>query len=232
MFCIKCGVELSNGQAVCPVCSTKVCHPDFPINEDGVTYPRKEFQSEEFNRKGLLFVVSFFFLLPIVIPILLEMTMQNNVSWSGIVAGGTLLGYLCLILPFWFKNPNPVIFVPCDFAAVAVYLLYINTQTNGDWFLSFAFPVSAIFGAIITTVVALLKYVHRGKLYIFGGGFIGLGVWTCLVEFFIRLTFDVHPTFIWSLCTLSTLFIIGMMLIIIGIVKPLKESLRKIFFLG
>ena len=100
MFCIKCGVELTDGQAVCPVCNTKVWHPDFPVNEEGVTYPRKEFQSEEFNRKGLMFVLTIIFALPIVVSLLLEITMQNNVSWSGYVAGGVLLGYITFILPF------------------------------------------------------------------------------------------------------------------------------------
>jgi len=33
MFCIKCGVELSRGSAVCPICGTKVCHPDFPADD-------------------------------------------------------------------------------------------------------------------------------------------------------------------------------------------------------
>ncbi|MBR6682123.1 MAG: hypothetical protein IKL40_03970 [Clostridia bacterium] len=232
MFCVKCGVELTNGQAVCPVCNTKVCHPDFPVSEDGVTYPKKEFQSEEFNRKGLLFVITIIFALPIVISLLLEITMQNSVSWSGYVTGGVLLGYLMFILPAWFKNPNPVIFAPCDFAGICVLLLYISLQTRGGWFLSFAFPVTAVFGAIVTTVIALYRYIGRGRLYIVGGGLIALGVWTCLVEFFIRLTFNVHASFIWSLCPLATLFVIGMMLIIIGIVKPLKESLRKVFYLG
>ncbi len=232
MFCIKCGIELTDGQSVCPVCNTKVCHLDFPVSDDGITYPKKEFQSEEFNRKGLLFVISIVFALPIVISLLLEITMQKSVSWSGYVAGGVLLGYLMFILPAWFKNPNPVIFVPCDFAGICLLLLYISLQTGGGWFLSFAFPVTTVFGAIVTTVITLYKYIGRGRLYICGGGLIALGVWTCLVEFFIRLTFNVHASFIWSLCPLATLFIIGMMLIIIGIVKPLKESLRKVFYLG
>ena len=34
-------------------------------------------------------------------------------------------------LPLWFRRPNPVIFVPVDFAAIGLYLLYINFATGG-----------------------------------------------------------------------------------------------------
>ena len=46
MYCIKCGAELSDGQKVCPICETKVYHPDIPVVEDKDTYPKKEFVSE------------------------------------------------------------------------------------------------------------------------------------------------------------------------------------------
>lgn len=73
------------------------------------------------------------------------------------------------VLPLWFKRPNPVIFVPVDFAAIILYLLYIDLATGGHWFLTFAFPVAGSIGVLITTMVALLRYVRRGYLYIFGG---------------------------------------------------------------
>ena len=39
------------------------------------------------------------------------------------VAGALVVSYVVLALPVWFRRPNPVIFVPCDFAAAALYLL-------------------------------------------------------------------------------------------------------------
>ena len=57
MYCIKCGAKLSDGQTVCPICETKVYHPDIDI-KDEPTYPKIPFESEEFNRKGLMLVLS------------------------------------------------------------------------------------------------------------------------------------------------------------------------------
>ena len=50
MYCIKCGAELSDGQAVCPICNTRVSHPDFPVDGAAAPYPQGEFASEEVNQ--------------------------------------------------------------------------------------------------------------------------------------------------------------------------------------
>lgn len=60
--------------------------------------------------------------------------------------GGILLFYIAAILPLWFRNPNPVIFVPCSFVAAGAYILYIDLSIQGGWFLSFAFPVVGFLG--------------------------------------------------------------------------------------
>ena len=31
MYCIKCGVELADSEKVCPLCGTRVYHPDIEI---------------------------------------------------------------------------------------------------------------------------------------------------------------------------------------------------------
>lgn len=230
MYCIKCGAKLSSGQSICPICSTRVYHPDLPYEEKS-TYPKKEFVSEEFNRHGLLFIITVLFLLTLLLPPILEFTISRGINWSGYTAGGVLLGYITFVLPLWFRSPNPVIFVPCDFAGAILYLLYIDLKTGGKWFLSFAFPVCGAFCLITTALIVLLRYIKRGRLYMFGGAFIALGAWTVLIEFLISITFHTKM-FVWSPCTMITMFLIGMMLIVIAIVKPLKESLKKKFFIS
>lgn len=231
MYCSKCGVQLSEGQKTCPICETRVYHPD--IDEPQAdTYPKIPFKSEEFNPKGLMFIITMVFIIPLILPIFLELGWHSSINWSGYVSGGTLLFYITFVLPYWFKNPNPVIFLPCIFSATILYLLYICFTVSGDWFMSFVFPAVGSLGLICTAAVAILYYVKRGKLYTIGGGLIALGVWTVLVEFLIRKTFSVGYLFYWSTAPLTVLSVIGLMLIVIEIVKPLKESLRRVFFIG
>ncbi len=231
MYCVKCGAHLSDGQTVCPICETRVYHPDIK-NDEKPTYPNVAFKSEEFNPRGVLFVVTIVLFITMLIPMLFEIMAHHSVDWSGYVAGGIALFYVIFVLPFWFRNANPVIFVPCDFAAITLFLLYVNFQVEGHWFLTFAMPITLSLGMIVTAAVAVLKYVRKGKLYVFGGALIALGAWTMLIELLIYVTFGIRSIVVWSSCSFATLFLFGMMLIIIAIVKPLKESLRKIFFIG
>lgn len=231
MYCIKCGAKLSDGQTVCPICETRVYHPDISVAEEN-TYPKIPFESEEFNTRGLMFVVTMIFLIPLILPIILDLSWRASVTWSGYVTGGVLVFYSAFIMPYWFKKPNPVIFVPVNFAFVIVYLLYICLQTGGNWFMSFAFPVVGSLGIIVTAATAVLYYVKKGCLYTVGGTLIAVGLWTVLLELDIRISFGVYTPFYWSLAPLTLLSVVGVMLIVIAIVKPLKESLRRIFFIG
>ena len=231
MYCIKGGVKLSEGQTVCPICETRVYHPDMEIKEEN-TYPKIPFESEEFNRRGLMFVLTMIFLVPLILPVLLELGWHSEVSWSGYASGGTVIFYTAFVMPYWFKKPNPVIFVPVTFALTIGLLLFICYKTGGNWFMPFAFPVAGSLGIIVTAATAVLHYVKKGCLYTVGGLLIALGMWTVLLEFDIRTTFGVYTPFYWSIAPLTVLSVVGIMLIVIAIVKPLKESLRRIFFIG
>ena len=233
MFCIKCGVELSDGQTICPVCGTRVYHPDLPVKDASPTYPKKDFESEEFNRKGILFVVTILAVLACALCIMFDISLFGGISWSGYVASGLGVFYVCVILPLWFKRTTPAIFVPAAFASVLLLLLYVNAKADGNWFISFAFPVTGILGLIVTAITTLIHYLRRGYLYIIGGGMIALGGWTLLIEFFIHLTFPNLPNHVtWSPFPCTALAVFGLMLIVIAIVKPFRESLRKIFYVG
>lgn len=232
MFCVKCGVELTDGQLICPVCGTRVYHPDVPVKDAPPTYPKKDFESEEFNRKGILFVITIISLLIIGLAIMFNLSIDDTITWSGYVAGGLGVFYTCVVLPLWFKRTTPAIFVPCGFASILLFLLYIDLHTQGKWFMTFAFPIVGALGLIVTAVTTVFHYVRRGRLYTIGGGLIALGGWTLLIELFIHLTFEMPSHVIWSPYPCTALAVFGIMLIVIGIVKPLKESLRRVFYVG
>ena len=232
MYCINCGIELSDGQKICPICQTRVYHPDLKKSDALPTYPRRAFKSEEINIKGLLFVVTILHLIPIIFSIIFDLNLNGRIDWTGYVVGAVLLIYVTAVLPMWFKNPNPVIFTPCSLLTMVVFLWYINFTVEGGWFWTLAFPISLMFSGIVITMVTLLRYIKRHRLYIFGGGFIATGIAITFIEFFIHLTYEIqHDGFIWSLYPLVFLAIIGLTLIVIEIVKPFKESLKKVFFL-
>ena len=115
--------------------------------------------------------------------------------------------------------------------AAILYLLYINFATGGHWFLSFAFPVAGTAGLLVTAVVALTKYIRGGYLYIFGGALILSGGWMVLIEFLLGVTFQIHKGFLWSIYPLAVCVVLGVMLLVIAVCKPLRRSLHRKFFL-
>ncbi len=231
MYCVKCGVELGKTERKCPLCMTPVYYTE-PDGEVEPLYPEYVNPKEEFNPKGVYFIASFLFVIAAVISGICDLSLNFDFTWSGYVIGGLLLGYVILILPKWFRRASPAIFVPVNFVAIGLFLLYISIETGGGWFLSFAFPILGAIALIVSAVAILSYYLRCGYLYIYGGASIAVGALSVLIEILIHLNFSIsHDILLWSLYPLCSFFLIGMMLIIIAIVPPFKESLRKIFVL-
>lgn len=231
MYCARCGVKLADDLSVCPLCGTQAYHPDIERTLTDGQYPREKYPQKQTRTLVGQVILSILFLLPLLIVPLCDLQINGHVTWSGYVTGAILLSYIIIVLPTWFPKPNMVIFVPCNFAAAALYLLYINFATGGNWFLSFALPVTGGIGLIVTAVVTLTKYVPRGNLYTFGGAFIALGGFMLLIELLIKMTFGI-PRFIgWSLYPLIVLVILGGALIFLAINRSARETLERKLFL-
>ena len=172
MYCINCGVKLADTEKSCPLCGVAVFHPQLRQEDVDPLYPHEHFPEPQVAPRTAQIVLTTMFLLPVLVTLLCDLQIRGAVTWSGYVAGALAVAYVMFVLPLWFRRPNPVIFVPCTFVVIGLYLLYIDLATGGGWFLSFAFPVTGGIGLIVTAVVALLKYLRRGKLYILGGALI------------------------------------------------------------
>ncbi len=233
MYCIKCGVKLADGKKPCPLCGTVPFHPEVAAQESERLYPAGRYPaSNQVSPMVVLSVITtLLFLLPIIITLQCDMLIMGRITWSGYVVGALLMIYTVVVLPMWFQRPNPVIFVPISFAAVGLYLLYINFAVEGHWFLSFAFPIVGFVGLNVTTVVTLVKYVRRGYLYIFGGAIIATGLFMPVMEFLLNLTFRVSKVYYWSVYPLTALVLLGGLLIFLAICRPARETMEQKFFL-
>lgn len=230
MYCINCGVRLADSEKACPLCGTVVYHPDIKQKEVMPLYPKNRRPAVKPSSKVLSGAMIILFLIPLLISFLSDYRYNGKLDWFGYVAGAFLVAYTVAALPFWFRKPNPVILVPCDFGVILLYLLYINLKTGGNWFLSFAFPVAGGIGLITCTVITLWHYLKRGKLYIVGGTFMAFGVFMLLLEFLLEVTFSI--AFIgWSVYPMIVLVLFGGFLIYLAIHHSVREIMeRKLFF--
>ena len=231
MYCIKCGVELADSEDKCPLCGTVVYHPDLERPKADPLYPDNPPEVHyTVTRSGWLFILTSIFLLGFTMPLICDLSINGSVTWSGIVMSAVLLSYIILVFPFWFRKPNPVIFVPIDFAACGLFLLYMNYYSDGEWFLKFALPTVGMSCILTTAVITLCKYLRRGYLYIFGGATILSGFAILLTEWLLNLTFGLHSRLVWSIYPFAAAVLIGLWLIIIAVCPKLRVSLQKKFF--
>jgi len=231
MYCIKCGVQLADGEKKCPLCETVVYHPDFTVDENESAFPKNKYPGERKKHSVWpIAVLSAAFIVPLVTVFMCDLHVNGGVTWSGYVMGALLLTYVILILPWWFKNPNPVVFVPVSFVATGGYVLYIDLVLRGGWFLSFAFPVITMLGLYITAVVALVKYLKRGKLFVFGGLFAVLGLSALPMEFLANVTFDVEKFAGWFVYPMTPLVLLGAFLVFLGIYRPARDTMKRLFY--
>ncbi len=231
MYCVKCGVKLADTEKICPLCGTTVYHPELTREEGNNIYPKRKYPEPEEKALGLPIFLTAVFLVPLLTVLVCDLRFTGAITWSGIVAGALIALYVMGILPLWFRHPNPVIFVPCSFGAAGLYICYLNLVLDGDWFLSFAFPIIGCVAVIVVTTVVLLKYVRRGALYIFGGAFMATGGMMLLMEFLLGITFEKINFIGWSFYPMVSLALIGGVLIFMGICRPAREAIERKFFI-
>lgn len=230
MYCVKCGVRLADTEEKCPLCSTAPGELFIKEEPTRTLYPRNCYPEAAVKPSAINGTILILFLIPLLVTFFVDLQTSRGLDWFWYVAGALAVAYIVLALPIWFRRPNPVIFVPCDFAASALYLLLINILTGGNWFFSFALPVTVSVGLIITTVVVLLRYLRKGRLYIFGGAMIAMGTVMLLVELLLTATFRI--VFVgWSVYPLIVLALFGGLLIFLAINSSARERMERKFFI-
>lgn len=231
MYCISCGVKLADSEKNCPLCGLEVYHPHLNREVSEGQYPPNRYPIKEVSPWGKRLIVLVIFLLPLLTVLLCDLPVYGQITWSGYVIGALIVLYAIVMLPQWFRHPNPAVLVPIDFAVIGGYLLYINWAVEGTWFMTFAFPVTAFCAVVMTAFVSLLRYVRRGRIFVFGGTAIALGLFFPVMELLLDITFvDIH--FIgWAFFPMSALLLFGGLLIFLGTCRPAREMMERKFFI-
>ncbi len=230
MYCVNCGVKLADTEERCPLCGAGVLRPASGRAAAEPLFPPNEAPAPKNSRWAWMLVVTVLYLLPMLVVLLCDWQADRALSWAGIVWGAMLLGYELFLLPLWFKRPNPVVFVPCGFGALGLYLLYLCQVTGGRWFWGFAFPVTAGLGLLVTAVTALWHYVRRGRLYILGGGLLALGAFMPLMELWLERCFRRGAFAGWALYPALALGLLGLLLLFLAVCRPAREAMERKFF--
>ncbi len=226
MYCANCGVKLADTEKRCPLCGTEAYHPDIERPEIAPLFPQDFVPKRELSKTTIHIIILTLFLIPIFLTFYSDYYINQKMTWSAYAIFAISLVYIISIMPFWFKKPTPAVFVPIDFLLLILFLHYINFSTNGDWFLTLAFPLVTYLGLIVTATSILLYYLKKGHLYVIGAFFIALGLYMDIIELFLVITFKVNFDG-WSLYPMIPLVIIGLGMIGISISRNARAALAR-----
>ena len=67
MYCVKCGVKLADTEQKCPLCYTRVCHPDILQPSAQPLYPSGKMPGQSAGRQAAGGLVLFLFLIPLLL---------------------------------------------------------------------------------------------------------------------------------------------------------------------
>ena len=157
MYCANCGVKLADTEKRCPLCGTEAYHPHIERPEVAPLFPQDYVPKRELSKATIHIIIFTLFLIPIFVTLYCDHYLNHRITWSAYVVFALTIVYIVTILPSWFKKATPAIFVPLDFLLVTLFLHYVNYATNGDWFLTLAFPLVTYLGLIVTAAYHVIK---------------------------------------------------------------------------
>ncbi|MBQ8839993.1 MAG: hypothetical protein IJ004_01515 [Clostridia bacterium] len=252
MYCIKCGVELSKGQTICPICETKVYHPDIEPEEVAPKYPLKPLKTEITSKHGFLailsacfFITALFLLLADLLILGWESSHQINewwewwlaplnyhIEWSHYLVGAMLVIYASLVVPSWFKKFYSVLCASMVFGSSIIYILFISWITEGWWwFLPFALPTIGFLGLITIASIIICEFLPGYRLVCIGIAFLLVSGFVIALEILINLVFKGSIYVIWSPFVAVVLFAVSVILLCCAFIPSFRASLKKLFFL-
>ena len=81
-YCVRCGVKLADSETVCPLCKTKVYHPEITVGEGEQLYPKKKYPGGGNGAKWVQGVLITLFLLPMLIVLLCDLQYSGRITWQ------------------------------------------------------------------------------------------------------------------------------------------------------
>ena len=232
-YCVKCGVELSDGVKKCPLCDTVVILPEEMKKEQRVPESIPIFplatpgNVPQANKKSVLELISLIFFLPIPVLMLCDINIDDGITWSGYAVGGIFLIYIFLVFPFIPKRGNAVVSILADWVCTMVYVYYIECMVCGTWFIPFAAPLITCFAFMAMVIALFRRYTKITNLALTGMSLVFIGLFCLVTEFLINAAFSIHETLFWAFYPALSLAMCAIVLFYIDRNAGLKEKIKR-----
>ena len=227
-------MELKNSEKKCPLCDTPVINPNVTNDNSHADEPQKAFESIPTLRPDyrlLSSIVSVMLIIPVAVTFICDFLQSHGITWSIYVLGASLLIFVILLLPAFFKNKSPYKFILTDAVAVFLFLWMISYSTHGNWAFKVGLPLVAVTCAFSVVYALAVRNKKIDRLLKLSLLVIMIGIFTLCIEVILNDAFDRALTLRWSQYVMIPCGAVSIILLIINSQKKLKEELRKKLFM-
>ncbi len=232
-YCVNCGVELAEYIKKCPLCSTEVINPNQPYDfSSAPLYPEYEVvPKQKISPKLILGIVGIIFMLPSALCLVADLSYDGLFGWSGYVVASLFAVYTFIASALSVHKESLFLEQIFDYMAILLLMVYVEEQSGGKWFLTFALPLLCAFAATTLTLTFLVKVLNKRILTVISIGSFSVAVTCVLSDLLIKYNFYSLMSIGWSLYPFISLVIIGSVLLFIDNNKYIKRRLEKKFFI-
>lgn len=158
-YCVNCGVELAEGERICPLCQTEVINPRKPWTEPPVRpYSRqREVIIRHIDRQFAAALLGLELLIPVFVTLLCDLLPDGRVSWSAYVLGAAALVAVWVIIPLASRRYHRMLFLGLDGLSAAWFLWAVCHVTEGSWFWPLALPLTSAVTVLLLIFVNLFR---------------------------------------------------------------------------
>lgn len=223
-ICKNCGVDLGEGNDICPLCDPQETEPGkIKSPADLFSLSRKETARHLYEITILLLVSG------VIITIAIDAVFGRGMSWS--LTSTTCIGYvIAMVSGIYFFYRKPYLMVTVTGAATMIFLWLLDMLTGGSkWFMSMAFPLVAA-ATVLTVAVIFLNSLSRYRgLNLLATILLALAIFMVAIEYLtdMMLTSEFKPQ--WSVVTAASLVIISLIFVFIHFRLKRGRSLGRIF---
>ena len=232
-YCVRCGVELADGAASCPLCGVEVVLPR-TLRKPASGSPRPQLRdvvATEFDRKLWLQVVSALMAIPALGCVVIDAVSGDGLTWSLYVVAGLAAVWIWSVSPFLYRRNVVPLWITIDAVAMLglLYVIAVLPPTS-DWFRPLALPIVV---TLFLLVLLILGFARRGilrELHKVSAALMALAVFCVAIESAVDLYLIDAVSLDWSLIVLVICAPLALIAEILqrrrGIVEGMKAWLR------
>jgi hypothetical protein len=173
-YCVRCGVELQKGCKACPLCNTEVILPEEQDSSDRVTLfsdrmPRRVRPRIELApSRSFLFLVTFIILLPTLVTLFVDFTVNRTITWSFYPVTSLVLLWILIAYPSMLKGHTIFQVITMDLLSISIFLMSLDLYSG-------TFPEWSHYPAL--SLLLVWVYLAGPMLFSWKRVYLVLGLW-------------------------------------------------------